>query len=71
MTPEAKRELHKIADELEALRPVPSTFKGVRNDALAGARITLRMVVELIRERADEKPDTSKPARPEHLAEFS
>ena len=71
MTPECKAALHKIADEIEGLQPVPSTFKGVKNSAVTGAQITLRMVVELIRERADERPDTSQPAKPEHLSELA
>lgn len=54
MTPECKAVLHKIADEIEGLKPVPSTFKGIKNNAVTGAQITLRMVVELIRERADD-----------------
>lgn len=69
MAPETRAALHKVADELEAFAPVTSTFKSMRNKPEAAARITLRMAVELIRERADGKPDTSRPADPAHLAE--
>lgn len=62
--------LHRIADEIAGFEPVPSTFKGVRDDAVTGARVTLRMVVELIRERADGKPSATKQANPAHLAEL-
>lgn len=70
MTPEARAALHKIADEIADLQPVPSTFKGIK-DTAAAARVTLRMVVELIRERADGKPDSSTPASDAHLAEMA
>lgn len=70
MTPSARRELHKLADEIARLQPVPSTFKGVRRDPVVGAQMTLRMIVELIRERADGLPDSSQPAAKEHLEEL-
>jgi hypothetical protein len=70
MHPEAKKALHEIADEIEGFAPVPSTFKSVKRDPVVGARMTLRMVVELIRERADGKPNKNGNASPEMLAEM-
>jgi hypothetical protein len=70
MHPEAKKALHAIADEIEGFAPVPSTFAGVKRDPVVGARMTLRLVVELIRERADGEPNSSGKASPEMLAEM-
>jgi hypothetical protein len=67
-SPVERAAMLKLADELEGLRPVPSTFKGVRPEAAAA--ITLRMAVELTRERATSAPDTSTEARQEHLKEL-
>jgi hypothetical protein len=61
-------DLRAIASEIEAMHPVPSTFKGMT--PAQAARSALRMVVELLRERADGVPDTSRPAKPEHLKEL-
>lgn len=57
--------LHAVADEIAGFMPVASTFKGM--NGAQGAKVTLRMVVELLRERADGKPDTSRPATEEEL----
>lgn len=60
MTPEQARALHALANEIERFAPVAATFKGM--SPVDAARATLRMVVELMRERADGKPDTGRPA---------
>ena len=71
MHPEARKALHAMADEIEGFEPVPSSFRGVKRDPVIGARMTLRMVVEWLRERADEKPDTTQPAPEEVLQEVT
>ena len=48
--------LRRVANELEGYQPVAESFKSVKRDALAGANITIRMAVELLRERAAELP---------------
>lgn len=50
----AAQALRRVADELAGYEPVPDTFKSVRRDPVAGAKITIRMAVELLRERAAE-----------------
>lgn len=65
MTPSQAKALHAVADELEGFAPLPGTFKGV--SAAKAAKITIRMAVTLLRERADNKPDTSRTATAKEL----
>lgn len=57
--------LHAVADELAGFIPLPDTFRGM--SGVQGAKVTLRMAVELLRERADNKPDTGRPASEDEL----
>jgi hypothetical protein len=58
--------LRAVADEIAGFVPVASTFTGMT--AIQGAKVTLRMVVDLIRERADGRPDTTRKATDDELA---
>lgn len=46
--------LRRVAAELEGYEAQPETFKGVRRDPVEVARVTIRMAVELLRERASD-----------------
>jgi hypothetical protein len=69
VTPSQAKALRAVADELEGFVPQAVSFKGM--NGVQGARVTLRMAVELLRERAGNKPDTTRPATPAELQTVS
>ena len=65
VSPAQSDALRAAASEIEGYVPVAATFKGMTG--VQGAKVTLRMVVELLRERADGRPDTTRTATAEEL----
>lgn len=67
MSKDETRALLAFADEIEALKPIPSTFNGLT--ALGAARMTLRMCAELARDRANGDTSRDRDATEAELAE--
>ena len=53
-TETASQALRRVANELKGYEAQPESFKSVRRDPVVISRITIRMAVELLLERAEE-----------------